>query len=130
MSKRSKNCKKLLSFIDHTREWLADYPRRQARRSRHPRPRSESDRGVWHFHRKYAECGADAYSEGGVKKKSNKNVVPYRTFTTSVFDKGQQFFVRKILNFVCKCVIPIISLDISLDNNNAKCNINIFTIYS
>lgn len=29
------------------------------------------------------------------RSKKNKNVVPYGTFTTSVFNKGQQFFARK-----------------------------------
>ena len=32
-----------------------------------------------------------------------------------VFDKGQQSFVRKVLNFVCRCVVPIISHRYSLD---------------
>ena len=28
-----------------------------------------------------------------------KKVVPYGTFTTSVFDKGQQFFVQFLFSF-------------------------------
>jgi hypothetical protein len=41
--------------------------------------------------------GANAPGEGILKAKLNKNVVPYRTLTTSEFDEGQQSFVRKLL---------------------------------
>ena len=64
--------------------------------------------------------GADA-----LKTKLNKNVVPYRTLTTSEFDEGQQSFVRKILNFVCKCVVPIISHYSSLDDTQYVYNVDI-----
>ena len=60
--------------------------------------------------------GADALGQGILKTKLNKNVVPYVTHQTSVFDKGQLSFVRKLLNFLCKCVLPIITHWYSLDD--------------
>ena len=45
-----------------------------------------------------------------------KKVVPYRTFTTSVFDKGQQSFVRNLFDFKQESVVPIISHYSFLDN--------------
>jgi hypothetical protein len=45
----------------------------------------------------------------------NRNVVPYGTFTMSVFNKGQQSFVRFLCSFERKYVVPIITHDSSLD---------------
>ena len=45
-----------------------------------------------------------------------KKVVPCRTFTTSVFDKGQQSFVRNLFDFKQESVVPIISHYHSLDD--------------
>jgi hypothetical protein len=44
--------------------------------------------------------GATAGAKGVITAKFNKNVVPYRTFTTSVFDKGQQSFARFYVHFI------------------------------
>ena len=120
----------MLSFIDHTPERFADHSERQARRSCHARYDQRPDSRLRNIHREYAQCGANAHGKGiltpkivgtgvldGPKNaKLNKKVVPYRTLTTSEFDEGQQSFVRKILNFVYKCVVPIISHWYSLDD--------------
>ena len=49
-------------------------------------------------------------------RRRRKNVVPYGTHHTSVFDKGQQSFVRLLLYFHWICVVPIITYWYSLDD--------------
>ena len=46
-------------------------------------------------------------------------------FTTGVFNKGQQFFARKILNFMYECVVPIISHRYPLDDTQYVYNVEL-----
>ena len=89
-----------MSLLDHTRVGQPDHPERQAPRSGYPCLSSKSDRGVWDFYKKHAVGGTKSVTAKGiVKAKLNKNVVPYRTLTTSEFDEGQQSFVRNLFDF-------------------------------
>ena len=63
---------------------------------------------------RYARANADG--KGVLSAKLNKNVVPYRMFTTSVFDKGQQSFVRVLFDLNGNCVVPIITHYSPLDD--------------
>ena len=45
--------------------------KRQARQGGNTRYDKRSDNGLRNLHRKYAECGADAYGEGVVNTKGN-----------------------------------------------------------
>ena len=103
--------------MTHTPERLPHHSKRQACGSCDPRPHQRSHHGLRNIYREYARRRSNAHGEGILTAKLNKKVVPYVTHPTSVFDKGQQSFVRKILNFVCKCVVPIISHWYSLDDS-------------
>ena len=109
-------CKKLLSLLDHTRVGLADHPERQARRCCDACYGGKSDGRLRHIHREYVKCRTNADGEGVLKAKLNKKVVPYRIFTTSVFDKGQQSFVRNLFDFKQESVVPIITHWCPLEN--------------
>ena len=93
------NRKKLLSLLEHTPERQPHHSKRQARRRGDTRAYQWSHHGIRHFHWEYAQHRANADGEGVLNAKLNKNVVPYRTFTTSVFDKGQQSFVQFLFSF-------------------------------
>ena len=51
-------------------------------------------------------------AEAPLKKRRKKKDCPL----PSKLDKGQLSFVRKVLNFLCKCVIPIITHYSPLDD--------------
>ena len=62
-------------------------------------------------------AGADADAKCKEQNaKLNKNVVPYLTHSFGALHKGQPSFVQKLLNFVCKCVVLIITRCFLWDN--------------
>ena len=74
MSKQSKNCKNVLSFLDHTPERQSHHPKRQARRSGDTRADQRSANGIWDIHQKYAERRKYPHGKSVVNAKLNKKL--------------------------------------------------------
>ena len=91
----------LLSFIDHTREWLAHHPRRQACGRCYSHSYQRSDRGAWDFYWEYVKRGTNADGKGFLKKQGN--IIPSR------FDIAL-FYIRLIFAYWVG-VMPVCALN-------------------